>query len=107
MYEKHGLMVKLTNPAVLAHLRLHRNETNTSVVERALRDMLGIPPVQKRTYNGKPKTVPENDYPLPVKISDQHLIDYITGQRKNFGVPHCFTVQTAVLRYIERHGEGA
>ena len=107
MYEKHGLMVKITNPSVLAHLRRHRDETNTSVVERALREMLNIPPAPVKKYNGRPKTVPENDYPLPVKISDQYLIDYITGQRKNFGVNYSFTVTAAVLRYIERHGEGA
>ena len=107
MYEKNGLMVKITNPAVLAHLRRHRNETNTSVIERALRDQLNIPPAPPKKHNGRPKTVPENDYPLPVKISDQHLIDYITGQRKNFGVYHAFTVEAAVLRYIERHGENA
>ena len=45
MYEKHGLMSKISNPLVLAYLRRHHEASNTLLIENALRKKLGIPPV--------------------------------------------------------------
>jgi hypothetical protein len=99
-------MVKVTNPAVLAYLRKHKNETNVSLIEDALRDMLGIPPVKDRKpARGNRKACPENVNAMPVKISDQYLVNHICNQKKNFGICQRHTVETAVLRYMEKNKE--
>ena len=103
MYEKYGLMVKVTNPDVIQYLRSNPEETNKSLIEAALRDMLGIPPQPPQIrFKGKGKALPDNVNSIPVKISDQYLIDYICQQKQRFGVCQRHTVETAVLRYMER-----
>ena len=103
MYEKHGLMVKVTNPDVIHYLRSNPEETNKSLIESALRDMLCISPQPPQKHQrGKTKAFPENANAIPVKISDQYLVDYICNQKKNHGICQRHTVESAVLRYMEK-----
>lgn len=107
MYEKHGLMVKVTNPEVISYLRSNPEITNSSLIEAALRDMLCIPPIPLQQNKRKGKSIPENVNDMPVKISDLDLIEYILGQKKKYGICQRHTVETAVLRYIERQKNDA
>lgn len=102
MYEKHGLMVKITNPDVISYLRLNPAKTNKYLIESALREMLGIPPQPAQKKLRGRKAFPENANAIPVKIADQYLVDHICNQKKNFGICQRHTVETAVLRHIER-----
>jgi hypothetical protein len=102
VYEKYGLMVKVTNPEVIHYLRTNPGETNKSLIEAALRDMLGIPPQPaQRRHRGR-KAFPENANAIPVKIADQYLVDHICNQKKNYGICQRHTVESAVLRYMEK-----
>jgi hypothetical protein len=104
VYEKHGLMVKITNPKVLAYLRKHEDQTNVSLIEQAFCDMLNIPEVYREPKpKGRKKATADNANAMPVKISNQFLIDYICNQKKTFGICQRHTVETALLRYMEKH----
>lgn len=107
MYEKYGLMVKITNPKVLAYLRKHKEQTNVSLIEKALRDMLNIPYIREASTRGRKKALPDNCNAMPVKISDQYLIDHVCRQKKEFGICQRHTVETAVLRYMEKYEDHA
>lgn len=108
MYEKHGLMVKITNPTVLAYLRSNPQETNRWLVEAALCDMLCIPPKPKKVKRkSRCKAYPDNLRAMPVKISAPDLIEFITNQRDKYGILQRHTVETALLRYMERQQKDA
>lgn len=101
MYEKSGLMVRITNPEVLAYLRTNADVTNKQLVEEALREKVGLPP---KTYNYRQtrKKIPECLNGLPVKIGDQNLIDYIVFQHQRYGILQKFIVENAILEKMER-----
>ena len=75
MYEREGLMSKLSNPMVLAYLRRHNDRSNTDLIESALRKVLGLPPKEYAPrIRGNNKMVDCRNV-LPVKVSDPKLID--------------------------------
>lgn len=103
MYEKYGLMVKITNPDVLAYLRQNTSIPNQQLVEDALREMLNLPiPRRKPRRRTYVKATLKNMNAAPVKISDQFLVDYLVNQKKCYGIMQRHTVETAILRVIER-----
>lgn len=101
MYEKFGLMVKVSNPDVIAYLRQHQEQSNTLLIENALREKLGIPPkVYSNALRGRKKNSPDCANRIPVKISDKDLIEHILRQKKNYGICQRHTVESAVLSTI-------
>lgn len=100
MYEKHGLMSKISNPLVLAYLRKHREASNTLLIENALRKKLGIPPVRVGNgRQGRNKNVRCRNL-TPVKVTDPALIDHLITQRRVSGISHRHTIESAVLELI-------
>lgn len=101
MYEKHGLMVKITNPEVIAYLRNNPDTPNKQLIEAALREKIGIPPKVYQPHHGR-KKVPDCINVFPVKIKDRDLVEYILFQREKFGILQKHTVESAVLQKMER-----
>lgn len=101
MYEKSGLMVKITNKDVLTYLRNNPDVTNKELIEVALREKIGLPP-KKYSYHMTRKKIPDCANSFPVKIGDQDLIDYIVFQNKRYGILQKFIVESAVLEKMER-----
>ena len=99
MYEKHGLMSKISNPLVLSYLRKHREASNTLLIENALRKKLGIPPVSGNGRQGRNKNVRCRNL-TPVKVTDPTLIDHLITQRRVSGISHRHTIESAVLEVI-------
>lgn len=108
MYEQ-GLMVKITNPEVLAFIRADKaDESNTRVVETALCRKLGIPPRSYGVYAkklGKRKST-DCRRAVPVKISDPGLIEHVMMQKRVYGICHRHTVESAVLSMKESAAGG-
>ena len=101
MYEKHGLMAKISNPLVIAYLRKHPESSTTLLIENALRKKLGVPlvPPGDRRGAGRGKSGDcRND--MPVKVTDQALVNHLITQRKVYGVSHRHTIESAVLAVI-------
>ena len=100
MYEKHGLMSKLSNPMVLAYLRKNENRTHSDLIENALRKKLGKPEKQHppKTRGNKKETDCRNV--IPVKVSDPELIDYIITQKQVHGISYRHTIESAILEII-------
>lgn len=98
MYEKHGLMVKITNKEVLRFLRSHK-ETNVQLIERALCKVKGIEPRVFKSISKKPKKGGCENC-LPIKISHAPLVQYVIEQKKLHGVCYRHTVESAMLNYI-------
>ena len=102
MYEKHGLMSKITNKEVLEFLRSMPDKTHTEIAETALCRKLGLPP---KTY--KPKTEggrrkdPDCRNGLPVKISDQRLVDHVVTQKRLYGILYRHTIESAILNMAQ------
>jgi len=104
MYEKNGLMVKLTNPRCIEYIRGKGEETNSSIVESALLRKFGLPEKEKRSCasrQGRKKNPETITGSFPVKITDQRIIDSILTLRKN-GVIQRHTVESALLEMIEK-----
>lgn len=101
MYEKHGLMVRITNPDVIAYLRNNPDTPNKQLIETALREKIGIPPKVYSPYCGR-KKMSNCGNAFPVKISDQDLVDYIIFQNQRYGILQKFIVENAVLEKMER-----
>lgn len=104
MYEQHGLMVKITNPAVLAYMR-SKDESHTQIAETALCSKLGIPP---KNYSPKKQGKSKSRdcrRAVPVKISDIGLIEHIITQKRTCGISYRHTVESAVLKEIEHGGK--
>ncbi|MDD3165298.1 MAG: hypothetical protein PHS97_05525 [Oscillospiraceae bacterium] len=100
MYYKDGLMVKITNPVVLAYLRTKTGATHTEVVENALCGKLGIPlKPHAPKLRGKRKKADCRNV-VPIKVLDRELIDYVICQKKVYGICHRHTVEEAILRAI-------
>ena len=99
MYERHGLMSKLTNPQVLEYLRENRDKTNLELVENALRAKLGIPPKNYRRKQWSRKNIDCHNA-TPVKVCDPDLIEHIQSQRKKYGISHRFTIESAILNVM-------
>lgn len=100
MYEKNGLMSKLSNPMVLAYLRRNNDRTHTDLIESALRKQLGLP---AKEYSPKGKgnnKVVDCRNVLPVKVRDQDLIDYIIAQKQICGISHRHTIESAIMAVI-------
>ena len=100
MYEKHGLMSKLSNPLVLAYLRRHREASHTRLIEIALRKKLGLAPKEYGPEKRGREKVSDCRNSLPVKVTDPQLIDHLITQRKVFGICHRHTIENAVLEAI-------
>ena len=100
MYEKHGLMSKLSNPDVLRYLRSNKH-SHTRLIENALRISLGKPTVAYpvKTHGLKKKEDCRNV--LPVKVVDPELVSYLITQRKEFGINHRHTIEKAILNVIK------
>ena len=100
MYEQ-GLMVKITNAAILGYLRSNPEVTNTALAENALCDKLGIPwRSHKPNKGGYKKNDCRNS--VPVKIMDCGLIAHVMGQKANFGISYRHTVEAAILDSMRR-----
>ena len=100
MYEKEGLMSKLSNPMVLAYLRRHNDRSNTDLIESALRKVLGLPPKEYAPrIRGNNKMVDCRNV-LPVKVSDPKLIDHLVAQKRLWGISHRHTIENAILKVI-------
>ncbi len=96
MYEKHGLMSKLTDEKVLAYLRSKSDESHTQIVESALCRKLGIPP--KNYHGGKGRKKSANcRKSLPVKVTSSDLIDHIISQKRLYGICYRHTIESAIL----------
>lgn len=100
MYEKHGLMSKISNPVVLAYLRGNHGESHTRLIERALRKKLGIPVEEKKTESKSRQKESYRSDTTPVKVLDPVLVDYLITQRKVHGVSHRYTIENAILEMI-------
>jgi hypothetical protein len=100
MYEKHGLMAKLSNPMVLAYLRRDNDKTYTELVENALRKKLGKPTKQYPAKTKGNAKIADCRNVVPVKISDQTLIDHIVAQKQLKGISHRYTIESAILKVI-------
>lgn len=100
MYEKHGLMSKLSNPMVLAYLRKNENRTHSDLIENALLKKLGKSEKQHppKTRGNKKETDCRNV--IPVKVSDPELIDYIIAQKQVHGISYRYTIESAILEII-------
>lgn len=99
MYEKHGLMSKISNPLVLSYLR-NQSESNTRIIERALRKKLGIQiDPECCESRGRKKDVDSRNK-IPVKVVDPMLVKYLISQRKIHGVSHRYTIENAILEMI-------
>ena len=105
MYEKSGLMVRITNPKVLAYLRNNAEITNKQLIEEALREKVGLPPKNYDNLRPTRKKIPDCLNGLPVKISDQDIIDFILFQNKRYGILQKFIVENAILEKMERENE--
>lgn len=104
MYEKHGLMSKISNPLVLAYLRKHNEASNMLLIENALRKKLGIPLVSPgRERSGRRKDEDCRNT-IPVKVVDPRLVDHLITQRRVHGVSHRHTIESAVLEIIAEAG---
>ena len=104
MYEKHGLMSKISNPLVLAYLRGH-DGSNTLLVENALRKKLGLPlAVRTPRHIGRNKKTDCRNA-VPVKVTDPRLVDHLVSQRKLHGISHRYTIESAVLEAIVEEGK--
>ena len=105
MYEKNGLMVKLTNPRCIEYIRGRGEDTNSSIVEAALLRKFGFPEKEKkRTYasrRGRKKTPGVSTKAFPVKITDRRIIDEILRLREH-GVIQRHTVESALLDMIKK-----
>jgi len=109
MYEKNGLMSKITNAEVLEYLRSIPDKTNVELVEDALCEKLGLPPKIKRHCDssgvvkipGK-KKIPDCRNGFPVKVSDQRLIDHIISQKRNYGILYRHTIESAIINMARR-----
>lgn len=100
MYEKHGLMVRITNPDVLAYLRNNPNVSNKQLIETALREKIGLPP---KTYHAQTRKKAQScENAMPVKIGDQELVDYIIFQHQRYGILQKHIVESAILEKMER-----
>lgn len=100
MYEKHGLMSKLSNPVVLAYLRKHHEASHTRLIEIALRRKLGLAPKKYGPEKRGRVKVETCSNSLPVKIVDQQLINHLITQRRVHGISHRYTIESAVLEVI-------
>ena len=100
MYEKYGLMVRITNPEVIAYLRSNQNASNKQLIETALREKIGLPPKTYHTQTRKKE--PSCANAMPVKIGDQELVDYIVFQHQRYGILQKHIVESAILEKIER-----
>lgn len=100
MYEKHGLMSKISNPVVLAYLRGNHSESHTRLIERALRKKLGITMEEKKTESKPRKRENYRSNSTPVKVLDPVLVDYLITQRKVHGASHRYTIENAILEMI-------
>ena len=100
MYEKHGLMSKISNPLVLAYLRGNQGESHTRLIENALRKKLGIPQVEAETENRRRKKETDCRNSVPVKVIDRELVNYLITQRKVHGISHRHTIENAILETI-------
>lgn len=97
-YEKHGLMVKITNPNVVSYFR-SVHECNTHIAEKAVAKIAGIPYTVPPFQAVKSKNMHcQNGF--AVKINNQEIIDYIVERRQKHGVNHNFTVESAVLKMM-------
>ena len=98
MYEKHGLMIKVSDPVVLEYLRT-RDGSCTNLVEYALRKKIGWSVNAIRW--SKVKKHPDCRNTRPVKVCNKRLIDYIIDRKKNFGISHKFTLEDAVRSLVK------
>lgn len=100
MYEKHGLMSKISNPLVLAYLRGNQAESNTRLIESALRKKLGIPRFEHSgSVRGRKKEIDCRNT-IPVKVVDPTLVNYLVTQRKVHGISHRYSIENAILEMI-------
>lgn len=96
MYEKHGLMSKITNPEALEFLRSKPMESHTQIVETALCLKLGIPTEANPPKTGHSKKADCRNA-VPIKITNQGLIDHVISQKRNFGICYRHTIESALL----------
>lgn len=104
MYEKNGLMVKLTDPRCIEYVR-RGAEPSSRVVESALLRKLGLEARTKRVCRRRHKKKHANVSSFPVKIMDERVINHILEQRSR-GVVHRYTVERALLDVIEKSEKG-
>lgn len=100
MYEKNGLMVKVSNPMVLAYLRSSEGKTHTDLVESALLQKMGLPPKQEAAMKRGGLKKKDCRNVVPVKIRDRKIIDFIIYMKVVHGVSHRHTVESAILALI-------
>ena len=106
MYEKHGLMSKLTNPEVLAYLRRHRETSHTRLIEAALRKHLGLEPKKYGAeHRGRHKVLACVNA-LPVKVRDPYLVNYLVTNRRENGVCHRHVLEKAILAMVGEEAQG-
>lgn len=100
MYEKHGLMSRLSNPVVLAWLRKHTEASHTQLIENALRRKLGLALRECKPEKRGRSKIAECRNDLPVKVKDPQLVDHLITQRRVYGVSHRHTIESAVLDMV-------
>lgn len=100
MYEKHGLMSKISNPLVLAYLRNHKGKSYTNQIESALWKKLGKVPKEQESKNRGRKKISDCRNVVPVKVIDPELVDYLISQRTVLGISHRHTIENAILELI-------
>ena len=105
MYEKHGLMSKLSNPVVLSYLRRHHEASHTRLIEIALRKKLGLPQKEYGPENRGRVKVEDCRNVLPVKVVDRELVDHLIAQRRVYGISHRHTIENAVLEMVLEEGK--
>jgi hypothetical protein len=98
-----GLMVKIKHQLIIGFLEKQRlkGKSNTEIVEHALASFLGISLPDKKYGTRARKSGADYTKGLPVKISENSLIKEILYRRTAKGIPHCFTVEKAMLAYME------
>ena len=90
------MMLVISNPACVRMLRTAA-ESNTEVVERAICRRIGITPRRYRgAAMGRPK-VADKTTCVPVKITDERIIEFILLQKRTSGAPYRHTAESAML----------
>lgn len=96
------MMVVISNPACIRYLRTADSVTNTELVERAMCRRLGITPRRfNRVTMGRHKAA-DCVNRLPVKITDDRLIQFISLQKTTCGACYRHTVENAMLEVLNR-----
>ena len=95
------MMLVISNPDCVRLLRTAAT-SNTEVVERAICRRIGITPRRYRAKTmGRPKAAGSTTG-VPVKITDERIVEFILCQKRTCGAPYRHTAESAMLAGMHR-----